>query len=405
MALSKKQSMIHTYREFMEMCFRNDYSGILPRFVDEKIAGFGTALDEKIQGIAGIKKLLKIQKRQSKGLEISWKIKPVSHYTSEGRNTAVFADDVYLTIKTGHEIMKMYVRISVILNYHDNLWKVIHWHCSKPEQVESEKDTWGVVSWKQRAQELERLVAEKTADLIKKNRELAIEAAMEKVRARSLAMQKPEELAEVAEVLRKEMGALGVEELETSSIYIVNENETSECWYAIKDVRGKNKKLVTDHMTLRLDETWVGREMQKFYRSKQTRTSILMRGKNRKEWINYCADKSSVLQGYYGGEIPERTYHLLKFSNGFMGAASPAEISAESWDLLQRATAVFSFAYKRFSDLQKAEAQAKEAQIQLALERVRARTMAMQKSEELPEAAALLFQQVQSLGMPAWSAG
>jgi hypothetical protein len=39
------------------------------------------------------------------------------------------------------------------------------------------------------------------------------------------------------------------------------------------------------------------------------------------------------------------------------------------------------------------------------MERVRARTMAMQKSDELPEAANLLFLQVQSLGMPAWSAG
>jgi hypothetical protein len=66
---------------------------------------------------------------------------------------------------------------------------------------------------------------------------------------------------------------------------------------------------------------------------------------------------------------------------------------------------VFQQTYTRFLDLQKAEAQAKEAQIQLALERVRARTMAMQKSDELPEAATLLFQQVQSLGMPAWSAG
>src|SRR5664280_232154 len=52
-----------------------------------------------------------------------------------------------------------------------------------------------------------------------------------------------------------------------------------------------------------------------------------------------------------------------------------------------------------------AEQYARESQIQLALERVRARTMAMQKSDELPEAANLLFQQVQSLGMPAWAAG
>jgi hypothetical protein len=66
---------------------------------------------------------------------------------------------------------------------------------------------------------------------------------------------------------------------------------------------------------------------------------------------------------------------------------------------------VFDLAYRRYQDIEKAEAQAREAQIELALERVRARTMSMQKSDELPEAAILLFQQVQSLDMPAWSAG
>ena len=46
---------------------------------------------------------------------------------------------------------------------------------------------------------------------------------------------------------------------------------------------------------------------------------------------------------------------------------------------------VFEQTYTRFLDLQKAEAQAREAQIELALERVRARTMAMQNSDELSE--------------------
>src|SRR6185437_2055326 len=44
-----------------------------------------------------------------------------------------------------------------------------------------------------------------------------------------------------------------------------------------------------------------------------------------------------------------------------------------------------------------AEAQAKESQIQLALERVRARTMAMQRSEELHEVIQLIFDQLQQL--------
>ncbi len=48
---------------------------------------------------------------------------------------------------------------------------------------------------------------------------------------------------------------------------------------------------------------------------------------------------------------------------------------------------VFGQIYQRFLDLQKAEAQAREAQIEAALERVRSKTMAMQHSDELQDAA------------------
>ncbi|MEP7143459.1 MAG: ATP-binding protein [Ferruginibacter sp.] len=232
------------------------------------------------------------------------------------------------------------------------------------------------------------------------SREAKIEAAMEKVRGRAMGMQKPSELVDVAQLLRTEMGLLGVEELETSSIYIHNKiSGLTECWFAIQDVRGGNKELIADHMNMRLKDTWVGREMLQFYSSGQKQTSILMQGANRIEWINYCAEQSKLLQGYYGDIIPERTYHLIKFSNGYMGAASPGDISSESWDLLKRATNVFSLAYTRFGDLQLAEAQAREAQVEAALERVRSRTLAMQKSDELAETASVLFKQLIRLGI------
>ncbi|MBI1780825.1 MAG: nuclear transport factor 2 family protein [Sphingobacteriales bacterium] len=233
-------------------------------------------------------------------------------------------------------------------------------------------------------------------------REAKIEVALEKVRSRAMAMQKPAELVEVAQLLRSEMGLLGVEELETSSIYIHNEpTQQTECWYAIQ----KENKLVSDHMIIHLQDTWVGREMLAFYNSGEKKTSIVMKGENRKEWINYCADHSEVLMNFYGDIIPDRTYHLYKFSNGFMGAASPGDISAESWNLLQRATAVFSLAYTRFSDLQQAEAQAREAKIEAALERVRSRSMAMQKSDELKEVIRLVLEQFVHLKINAEHAG
>ncbi len=229
-------------------------------------------------------------------------------------------------------------------------------------------------------------------------REARIETAMEKVRARAMSMQKPDELVEVAQVLRQEMGLLGVEELETSSIYIHHEETgTTECWYAIQDK--EEKKLVADHMVIDVNDTWVGKEMLAFYRSDEKQISIPMKGRNRKEWINYCSQHSKLLQGFYGDVIPDRTYHLYKFSNGYMGAASPGDISVESWNLLQRATTVFSLAYTRFSDLQQAEAQAREAQVEASLERVRSKTMAMHNSQDVGDTVAAMFAEFVNLGI------
>ncbi len=186
-------------------------------------------------------------------------------------------------------------------------------------------------------------------------REAKIETAMERVRARALAMQQPEELKEVAQVLRHEMGLLGVEELETCSIYIHGDRkDDAECWYAIKEIKKSEKQLVSDHFKLKLSDTWVGRQMLDFYNSKKQQISIVMSGDNRVEWIRYCEDRSKPLKGYYGEIIPERNYHLYKFSHGSMGVATPGDISAESWNLLKRASSVFSLAYSRFKDLTQA---------------------------------------------------
>ena len=186
-------------------------------------------------------------------------------------------------------------------------------------------------------------------------REAKIETALERVRSRALAMQEPEELKEVAQVLRHEMGLLGLKELETCSIYIKDENvNKAECWYAIKDIRQEDKKLIVDHISFNLNDTWVGREMLKFYDSDEKQISIVMQGDPRKEWIKYCEDKSGMLKGYYGEEIPDRTYHLYKFSHGAIGVATSGDITDESWGLLKRAASVFSLAYSRFRDLTQA---------------------------------------------------
>src|SRR4029078_13542781 len=89
--------------------------------------------------------------------------------------------------------------------------------------------------------------------------------------------------------------------------------------------------------------------------------------------------------------------HVANFSHGNLVFIT-YEHFPEMHDVFKRFAKVFEQTYTRFLDLQKAEAQAREAQIQLALERVRARTMAMHRSEELAETAQVLFQQLMELG-------
>ena len=181
-----------------------------------------------------------------------------------------------------------------------------------------------------------------------------VEAALERVRSRAMAMQEPEELKDVAHILRTEMGLLGIEELETCSIYILDKKvAAAECWYAIKE-NSKNKKLVADHISMDFNATWVGKQMLEFHDSKTETSSIIMKGDKRKEWITYCMAQSKVLKDVYSDTIPDRTYHLQKFSHGAIGAASAGDISAESWALLKRSASVFSLAYARFKDLTQA---------------------------------------------------
>ena len=73
-------------------------------------------------------------------------------------------------------------------------------------------------------------------------------------------------------------------------------------------------------------------------------------------------------------------------------------------NLLERFAKVFEQTYTRYLDLQKAEAQAREAEIEVALERVRARTMAMQKSEELQDVVHTVLERLKDLNVEFYTA-
>jgi signal transduction histidine kinase len=101
------------------------------------------------------------------------------------------------------------------------------------------------------------------------------------------------------------------------------------------------------------------------------------------------------------------TYSPAFEKNSSLGIAdfSGEPLSENEIAIIKRFAKVFEQAYIRFLDLQKAEAQSRESQIEAALERVRSRTMGMQRSEELGDVAAVLFKELNQLVDNLWTCG
>src|SRR4029078_11855608 len=94
-----------------------------------------------------------------------------------------------------------------------------------------------------------------------------------------------------------------------------------------------------------------------------------------------------------GFDLPKtQIHHLANFSQGNLLFIT-LEPCPEFHDVFKRFAAVFEQTYTRFLDLQKAEAQVKEAQVEAALEKVRSRSMGMQKSDELKEVIQVVYEQ------------
>jgi hypothetical protein len=85
--------------------------------------------------------------------------------------------------------------------------------------------------------------------------------------------------------------------------------------------------------------------------------------------------------------------------HGILEVGGVGRISNEQFSIVKRFAKVFEQSYTRFLDLQKAEAQAREAQIESALEKVRSGTMGMRNSEDLEEVIQLIFDQFSKLGI------
>ena len=401
MKLSKqlKTDLAKAFQCAMEVCILDMKAPLryINQYIAEDVSGFGTAADEKVQSRADFKKMVLDARRQAKGMLFKARITTAYRPKFIDETTAQFRDEMVVEIGDKKNKHSIHLWFSTLFKYRHNKWQMLMFHGSMPDLGSSSADTFHVAEAEKKLKELEQVVAERTADLQKKSRELEIEAALERVRSRSLAVHASTEFNEVIKVVFKNLKDLGMEAGSVSiNTFIKNSNDTqvyiSDGNHVInyllpyfenpisKDrINAKAKQLEF------FSKTYNKKEKDSFYKILLTNSGL----KNVPDEIKKIIRRSSLYTMSYAV-----ARHSMIVVNDFAGNV----LSQDNIDILKRFSKVFEQSYVRFLDLQKAEAQAREAQIEAALERVRSRAMAMHTSNELKEVAKEMRNQLHLLG-------
>jgi len=240
------------------------------------------------------------------------------------------------------------------------------------------------------------------------NRELEIEAALEHLRARTMEMKQSNELPELVNIVWQQLEHLGVKESILNISIIINDTDglRFDSWYVIRNPVTQQTRAGKLHSERNV--TWLAREGYKQGNEKNEDIKIELRNEQLTEWIDKMV---SAIDPSFAADIkstkPERLlFYMLPFSydenapDGAIIVSSFIEIPVEFRSVLMRMSKTFAIVYRRYLELQKYEAGAKEAIMQAALDRVRAEIASMRSIKDMDRIIPLIWNEFTVLGIP-----
>ena len=235
--------------------------------------------------------------------------------------------------------------------------------------------------------------------LEQRNRELEVERALERVRGQVAAMQRSEDLYGLNSAIAGELESLGVRCRGIGINLLDVESRTVRRFTGWAARRGLPGDAVAD------SDTW------DHWRSGQTWVRLCSR-EEIEEWHTEAVEKGLLseeeAEACMSREPPGGRWVVdVPFASGTLATNRPCSepFADEDINLLERFTEVFALGYTRFLDLQNAEARARQADIDIGVERVRSASMGMASSEDLPGVVATLFREMTRLGAADIGAG
>jgi len=235
-------------------------------------------------------------------------------------------------------------------------------------------------------------------------REAQIEAALERVRSKTMAMHKTDELQEVVRVVAEELKNTGVI-LDTWGAVICTYFRDSKDvlhWTATEDPAHPSIPYLLPYFKDELfDEAWASKNRGDDYFAKVFSYDV------KNTFFNYAFEHSDYRQlpDEYKKIILESKNHGLAWAwsknSAIMIPSVQGDLpSEEEKEILIRFAKVFEQSFIRFLDLQKAEAQAREAIKQASLDRIRGEIASMRTAEDLNRITPIIWRELTTLEVP-----
>ena len=164
---TNKELLHKTHQRIFEIIFTGDLSvNEAEKILDPYLSGFGTTWDEKVLSVRDYLNIMNNTRGQLQNYRLEWNSKPFSYRMLANDTVAILCDDVkFYSPNTDGETIEMELRYTGVYEYSENKWLLIHFHGSKPENVDSGSDTFGIEGWKKKNDELKELVEKRTKEL------------------------------------------------------------------------------------------------------------------------------------------------------------------------------------------------------------------------------------------------
>ena len=397
-----KASILDRSQSFFDDWLGRDEGAVarIPDYFGESFFGIGTGADEFVDS----------REAWVAGLQEEWEqIEDGFDYTVLESHVRVYEQDAAvvlfeITVRPAGQpnVPASHLRLSLVFRHEDGAWRMVHGHASAPWEAQADGEAYPLDELKSRAEKLEAEVAQRTVELSRANRELEVDAALERIRRVTGEMSDPSDLIEVVKQIRLEVGALYGDNVVEVGLMQEADKDSFKFWsvFDIKDVPedlalfGLLYPKKPDPPHPMLDRVW---RVEGAYSLLFFDLDDLWRIHASLE--HYSPEEADGLRVILeSGELEGGWQTVSKIQVGRMYLGWLQEPPEELALVQPRIAAVLSEAQKRVEELQTAHRMRREAEIEAAMERIRGRALAMRSSKELKDIVLEIRRQIDGLG-------